>query len=51
MYLAYSGITGYIAAPAKIGLGIAAAINVVLIVLALLMVYEGYKAYTRIKAK
>ncbi len=51
IYLAYSGITGYIAAPAKVGLGIAATINVVLIVLALLMVYEGYKAYTRIKAK
>ncbi|MEM3503854.1 MAG: carbon starvation CstA 5TM domain-containing protein, partial [Nitrososphaeria archaeon] len=50
IYLSYSGITGYIADPSKIGLGIAAAINVTLIVLAFLMVYEGYKAYNVIKA-
>jgi high-affinity Fe2+/Pb2+ permease len=50
VYLSYSGITGYIADPTKIGLGIAATINVVLILLALVMIYEGYKAYRGIKA-
>ncbi|MEM0233139.1 MAG: carbon starvation CstA family protein [Candidatus Nezhaarchaeales archaeon] len=49
IYLSYSGITGYIAAPGKIGLGIAAAINIILIILAIVMVSEGYRAYRRIK--
>lgn len=34
----------------KWGLGIAASINIILIILALFMVNEGYKAYRRIKA-
>ncbi|MEM2699072.1 MAG: carbon starvation CstA family protein [Ignisphaera sp.] len=49
IYLSYSGITGYIAAPEKIGLGIAAVINIILIILAIVMVSEGYRAYRRIK--
>ncbi len=49
IYLSYSGITGYMADPTRIGLGIAAAINIILIILAIVMVVEGYKAYRRIK--
>lgn len=49
IYLSYSGVTGYMADPTKIGLGIAAAINIILIMLAAVMVSEGYRAYRRIK--
>lgn len=51
IYLSYSGVTLYIADPKKIGAGIAAAVNIVLLILAFLMCYEGVKAYRRIKAE
>ncbi|MEM0296044.1 MAG: carbon starvation CstA family protein, partial [Candidatus Korarchaeum sp.] len=50
IYLSYSGVIGYMRDPTKVGLGIAASINIVLIILALFMVNEGYRAYKRIKA-
>jgi carbon starvation protein len=50
IWLSYSGITGYIKDPTKVGAGIAAAVNIILIILALFMIAEGYKAYKRIKA-
>ncbi|MEM2744591.1 MAG: hypothetical protein QXX97_05815, partial [Nitrososphaerota archaeon] len=51
IYLSYSGITLYIADPTKIGAGIAATINIVLLILAFFMCSEGIKAYRRIKAE
>lgn len=50
-YLSYSGITGYIADPTKIGALIAAIVNVFLLVLGLYMCYEGAKAFQRLRAK
>ncbi len=50
IYLAYTGITLYAADPTKIGAGIAAAINVLLLVLAFFMCYEGAGAFKKIRA-
>lgn len=50
IYLAYTGITLYAADPTKIGAGIAAFINVLLLVLASFMCYEGAGAFKRIRA-
>ena len=50
IYLAYTGITLYVADPTKIGGGIAAFINVLLLVLASFMCYEGAGAFKKIKA-
>jgi len=50
-YLAYKGITDYIKNPALIGAGIAAAVNIVLLILGLFMCYEGAKAFKRLRAK
>ncbi|MEM2937010.1 MAG: carbon starvation CstA family protein [Candidatus Bathyarchaeia archaeon] len=50
-YLSYSGITGYIGDPTKIGALIAAAVNVFLLILGLYMCYEGAKAFQRLRAK
>jgi len=51
IYLSYTGVTSYIADPTKIGAGIAAIINIVLLILAFFMCYEGAKAYRRIKSE
>jgi len=48
-YLSYSGITLYAADPTKIGAGIAAFINVLLLVLAFFMCYEGAGAFKRLR--
>jgi len=50
-YLAYDGWTKYFADPTKIGAGIAAAVNVFLLILAFFMCYEGAKAFKRMRAK
>ena len=50
-YLAYSGWAKYIADPTKIGFGIAATVNVFLLILAFFMCYEGAKAFRRLKAE
>ncbi|MEM3700144.1 MAG: carbon starvation CstA family protein [Candidatus Bathyarchaeia archaeon] len=50
-YLTYSGITGYIADPSKIGALIAAIVNIFLLILGLFMCYEGAKAFQRLRAK
>lgn len=50
IYLAYTGITLYAADPTKIGAGIAAFINVLLLVLAFFMCYEGAGAFKKIRA-
>jgi len=50
LYLAYSGISLYAADPTKIGAGIAAFINVLLLVLAFFMCYEGAGAFRKIRA-
>ncbi|MDI6829125.1 MAG: carbon starvation CstA family protein [Armatimonadota bacterium] len=50
-YLSYSGITGYIADPTKIGALIAAVVNIFLLILGFFMCYEGAKAFQRLKAK
>jgi len=50
IYLAYSGVLLYIADPTKIGAGIAAGINILLLVLAFFMCYEGAGAFSRLKA-
>ena len=49
IYLAYSGIVLYAADPTKIGGGIAAAINILLLILAFFMCSEGAKAFKRIR--
>jgi len=51
IYLAYTGLSLYAADPTKIGGLIASGINVILLILAVFMCYEGYGAYRRIKAK
>jgi len=48
-FLSYSGITLYAADPTKIGAGIAAFINVLLLVLAFFMCYEGAGAFKRLR--
>jgi carbon starvation protein len=50
-YLSYSGITGYIRDPTKIGALIAAVVNVFLLILGIYMCYEGAKAFQRLRAK
>ena len=50
IYLANSGIQLYVADPTKIGAGIAAFINVLLLILAFFMCYEGAKAFQKIRA-
>jgi len=50
-YLAYDGITKYIVTPEKIGFGIAAAVNIILLILGLFMCYEGAKAFQRLRTK
>lgn len=50
-YLSYSGITGYLADPTKIGALIAACVNVALLILGLYMCYEGAKAFARLRAR
>jgi carbon starvation protein len=50
IYLAYSGVLLYVADPTKIGAGIAAAINILLLVLAFFMCYEGAGAFRRLRA-
>jgi len=50
IYLAYTGITLYAADPTRIGAGIAAFINVLLLVLAFFMCYEGAGAFKKIRA-
>jgi len=50
IYLANSGIQLYVADPTRIGAGIAAFINVLLLILAFFMCYEGAKAFQRIRA-
>lgn len=49
IYLSYSGITGYLADPTKVGGLIAAAVNVFLLILGLFMCYEGAKAFKRLR--
>ncbi len=51
LYLSYTGVTSYIAKPAMIGAGIAAAVNIILLILAFFMCYEGAKAFGRIRAE
>jgi len=51
IYLSYTGVTSYIADPTKIGAGIAATINIILLILAFFMCYEGVRAYGRIKTE
>jgi len=51
LYLSYTGVTSYIAKPAMIGMGIAAAVNIILLILAFFMCYEGAKAFGRIRAE
>jgi len=50
-YLSYDGITKYVADPTKVGAGIAAAVNIFLLILGLFMCYEGAKAFKRLRAK
>jgi len=50
IYLAYTGITLYAADPTRIGAGIAAFINVLLLVLAFFMCYEGAGAFKKLRA-
>jgi hypothetical protein len=50
LFLAYSGVLLYVADPTKIGAGIAAAINILLLVLAFFMCYEGAGAFGRLRA-
>lgn len=50
IYLAYSGIALYAADPTKIGGLIASIINILLLVLAFVMCYEGARAFGRIRA-
>lgn len=50
-YLSYTGFTLYMANPMMIGQLIAGTINVLLLILALFMCYEGAKAFSRCGAK
>jgi len=50
-YLSYTGFTIYMANPAMIGQLIAGTINVLLLILAAFMCYEGAKAFSRCGAK
>jgi len=50
LYLVSTGVTSYMADPTKIGAGIASVINIILLILAVFMCYEGAKAFQRIRA-
>jgi len=50
LYLTYTGVTLYVADPTRIGAGIAALINILLLVLACFMCYEGANAFRRLRA-
>jgi len=50
-YLVYTGLSLYVADPTKIGGLIASTINILLLILAIFMCYEGAKAFSRIRAK
>jgi len=51
IYLSYTGLLLYVTDPTKIGGLIASTINVLLLILAIFMCYEGARAFSRIKAK
>ncbi|MEM2106962.1 MAG: carbon starvation CstA family protein [Candidatus Bathyarchaeia archaeon] len=50
IYLVYSGVTLYVTDPTKIGAGIATVINILLLILAFVMCYEGARAFRRLRA-